>query len=30
MGHLFFEMDDERKQLLDPNNNHIGIGLAGN
>lgn len=30
MGHLFFEMDEERKSLLDPNNNHIGVGLAGN
>lgn len=30
MGHLFFEMDEERRILLDSSNNHIGIGLAGN
>ena len=30
MGHLFFEMDEERRTLLDSSNNHIGIGLAGN
>ena len=30
MGHLFFEMDEERRVLLDSNNNHVGVGLAGN
>ncbi len=29
-SYLFFEMDKERELLMDPNNTHIGIGLAGN
>jgi hypothetical protein len=30
MGYLFFEMDNDRKILLDQVYNHVGIGLAGN
>lgn len=27
MGYLFLESEDEKKHLLDPVNNHIGIGI---
>lgn len=27
MGYLFLESEDEKKHLLDPNMNHIGIGV---
>lgn len=30
MGYLFFEVETDRKILLDPNLNHLGVGVAAN